>query len=174
MGPIETTYRSNLLRFAETQVHYPLENRLQLSSEDSLILEAISNGSNKDTLDLRNCQHQGKQPLWRLAAIYQLCQLIFTADTTVVLMADTKHLARKAYQTLLFPLNRLSSEHQPEVLVKTSDTILFANGSEVKIYAPGMNRPVIRNKRVLMFAHIIEPAFFKQEKTVCLGAVGVA
>lgn len=160
---------NKLVDFALKQIHYPQEYNLSLNSIDKNILTTMML-TEKSKLSFGSIT-AGLQPVWRLAAIYQLYELLYATETTIIVAAESLHLAKKAYQTLLFPLNHISRELIPELKTKTSHTISFSNDCEVKIWYPEMVLTEVQNKRVLVFSHNIEAADFKQEKTVCLGGV---
>lgn len=114
--------------FASEAVHYPLGGKLALNENDIALIEKLTMNSPLIRIE---ASEKLLQPLWRLAAIYQIHDLLFSKDKTIYLICESKHLARKMLETLYFPMNMSGESLQREIDVKMTGRLKLDNGMEI-------------------------------------------
>lgn len=135
---------------AEQFISYPLIGKLSLNATDRDILRTIQ--TERGIVHLRG-SGDDCQPMWRLVALYLIHQLLFGKSTTFFLIGQTKHLARKALETLYFPLNHLEVSFMPEIEAKYTGCFKLSNDVCIRSIGIGDDLPDWETKEAVVISY---------------------
>lgn len=143
----EESYQRNLCQrdiiyLAEKFIHYPLIDKLSLTSVECNLLHLMQNNT-----EVVECTSN------RSASIYLVHQLLFNKSTTIFLIAQTKHLARKELESLYFPLNHLGLSFTPEIEVKYTGCLKLSNDMCIRSFGINDEIPVVETKKVIVISY---------------------
>ena len=142
--------QKNITYLAEQFIHYPLIDNLLLNSVDCSLLQLLQTETG-----MINCDGIGvtKYSMQRLVSIYLIHQILFSKDTTILLIAQTKHIARKELETLYFPMNHLGLSFLPEIEVKYTGCLKLSNNVCIRSFGINDEIPAWETKKVVVISY---------------------